>query len=194
MNNGSLFPRLTLSLCLTLCLPVSPSVLLSHTLSPVCPLPRMVFSKREVAVASGSGFVVSEDGLIVTNAHVVANKHRVKVELKSGATFDAKITDVDEKADIALIKIDTPVRPVTSLDASLLQPSLNALVLILFFFFTSSSVYLNLAYLSLFNSLLQYLARHLDLARALALSISFSEMAPENRNERLRAAMNGVDK
>lgn len=41
---------------------------------------RMVFSKREVAVASGSGFVVSEDGLIVTNAHVVANKQRVKVQ------------------------------------------------------------------------------------------------------------------
>uniref|UniRef100_A0A3Q3DLY9 HtrA serine peptidase 1 n=1 Tax=Hippocampus comes TaxID=109280 RepID=A0A3Q3DLY9_HIPCM len=67
---------------------------------------KMVYSKREVAVASGSGFVVSEDGLIVTNAHVVANKHRVKVELKSGATFDAKILDVDEKADIALIKIN----------------------------------------------------------------------------------------
>ncbi|KAG9341842.1 hypothetical protein JZ751_018566 [Albula glossodonta] len=73
---------------------------------------KMVFSKREVAVASGSGFVVSEDGLIVTNAHVVANKHRVKVELKSGASYDAKIKDVDEKADIALIKIDPPVSPV----------------------------------------------------------------------------------
>lgn len=71
---------------------------------------KMAFSKREVAVASGSGFVVSEDGLIVTNAHVVANKQRVKVELKSGAMFDAKIKDVDEKADIALIKIDTPIK------------------------------------------------------------------------------------
>lgn len=33
----------------------------------------------------------------------------IQVELKSGAAFDAKIKDVDEKADIALIKIDTPV-------------------------------------------------------------------------------------
>ncbi|XP_051503145.1 serine protease HTRA1A-like isoform X2 [Myxocyprinus asiaticus] len=69
---------------------------------------KMVYSKREIAVASGSGFVVSDDGLIVTNAHVVANKNRVKVELKNGASYDAKIKDVDEKADIALIKIDPP--------------------------------------------------------------------------------------
>lgn len=60
-------------------------------------------------MASGSGFIVSEDGLIVTNAHVVTNKHRVKVELKNGATYEAKIKDVDEKADIALIKIDHEV-------------------------------------------------------------------------------------
>ncbi|XP_071399635.1 serine protease HTRA1A isoform X2 [Centroberyx affinis] len=71
---------------------------------------KMTYSKREVAVASGSGFVVSEDGQIVTNAHVVANKHRVKVELKSGASYDAKIKDVDEKSDIALIKIESPTK------------------------------------------------------------------------------------
>ncbi|XP_074089549.1 serine protease HTRA1 [Macrotis lagotis] len=67
---------------------------------------KLPFSKREIPVASGSGFIVSEDGLIVTNAHVVTNKHRVKVELKNGATYEAKIKDVDEKSDIALIKID----------------------------------------------------------------------------------------
>lgn len=49
---------------------------------------RMMFTKREVAVASGSGFVVSEDGLIVTNAHVVANKHRVKVRRAAGEATD----------------------------------------------------------------------------------------------------------
>ncbi|KAI1236141.1 hypothetical protein IHE44_0001415 [Lamprotornis superbus] len=67
---------------------------------------KLPFSKREVPVASGSGFIVSEDGLIVTNAHVVTNKNRVKVELKNGETYEAKIKDVDEKSDIALIKID----------------------------------------------------------------------------------------
>ncbi|XP_068508764.1 serine protease HTRA1A isoform X2 [Syngnathus scovelli] len=70
----------------------------------------MTYSKREVAVASGSGFVVADDGQIVTNAHVVANKHRVKVELKSGAIYDAKIKDVDERSDIALIKIEAPTK------------------------------------------------------------------------------------
>ncbi|XP_076834575.1 serine protease HTRA1A-like isoform X2 [Brachyhypopomus gauderio] len=68
---------------------------------------KMVYSKREMAVASGSGFVVSDDGLIVTNAHVVANKNRVKVELKNGISYDAEIKDVDEKSDIALLKIDS---------------------------------------------------------------------------------------
>uniref|UniRef100_A0A674BB29 HtrA serine peptidase 1a n=1 Tax=Salmo trutta TaxID=8032 RepID=A0A674BB29_SALTR len=80
---------------------------------------KMTYSKREVAVSSGSGFMVSEDGQIVTNAHVVANKHRVKVELKSGATYDANIKDMDEKSDIALLKIDSPIKlPVLMLGRS----------------------------------------------------------------------------
>lgn len=60
-------------------------------------------------MSSGSGFIVSEDGWIVTNAHVLSNKQRIKVELKNGFMYDASIKDVDQKLDIALIKIDSEV-------------------------------------------------------------------------------------
>ncbi|XP_034163683.2 serine protease HTRA1A [Pangasianodon hypophthalmus] len=80
---------------------------------------KMVYSLRERAVATGSGFIVSDDGLIVTNAHVVADKNRVKVELKNGQSYDAKITDIDERSDIALLKINSPNKlPVLSLGRS----------------------------------------------------------------------------
>ncbi|KAJ8005881.1 hypothetical protein DPEC_G00122510, partial [Dallia pectoralis] len=65
------------------------------------------FSNQEVPVSSGSGFIVSEDGWIVTNAHVLTNKQRIKVELKSGVKYDATVKDVDTKLDIALIKIES---------------------------------------------------------------------------------------
>lgn len=60
-------------------------------------------------MSSGSGFVVSEDGWIVTNAHVLTNKQRIKVELQSGVQYDAAVKDVDQKMDIALIKIEPDV-------------------------------------------------------------------------------------
>lgn len=72
-------------------------------------LARVPFSNEEVFVSSGSGFIVSEDGWIVTNAHVLNNKQRIKVELKSGFQYDATVKDVDQKMDIALIKIETDV-------------------------------------------------------------------------------------
>ncbi|XP_060643634.2 serine protease HTRA4 [Anolis sagrei] len=67
---------------------------------------RVPYTNKEILVSSGSGFIVSEDGLIITNAHVLTNKQRIKVELKSGHQFDAKVKEVDHKLDIALIKID----------------------------------------------------------------------------------------
>lgn len=60
-------------------------------------------------VSTGSGFIVSEDGWIVTNAHVLSNKQRIKVELNNGVHYDAMIKDMDQKLDIALIKIDSEV-------------------------------------------------------------------------------------
>ncbi|XP_035023412.1 serine protease HTRA2, mitochondrial [Hippoglossus stenolepis] len=66
---------------------------------------RHPFSGREVPVSNGSGFIISSDGLIVTNAHVVANKRGVRVKLTNGEMFNATVQDVDPVADIATIKI-----------------------------------------------------------------------------------------
>ncbi|KAK7139948.1 hypothetical protein R3I94_012542 [Phoxinus phoxinus] len=67
---------------------------------------RHPFSGREVAISNGSGFIISSDGLIVTNAHVVANKRGVRVKLTNGETYNATVQDVDQAADIATIKIN----------------------------------------------------------------------------------------
>ncbi|XP_073776137.1 serine protease HTRA2, mitochondrial [Danio rerio] len=64
------------------------------------------FSGREVPISNGSGFIISSDDLIVTNAHVVANKPGVRVKLTNGETYNATVQDVDQAADIATIKIN----------------------------------------------------------------------------------------
>ncbi|XP_004634181.1 serine protease HTRA2, mitochondrial [Octodon degus] len=70
-------------------------------------LDRHPFSGREVPISNGSGFVVAADGLIVTNAHVVADRRRVRVRLPSGDTYEATVTAVDPVADIATLRIQT---------------------------------------------------------------------------------------
>lgn len=65
-------------------------------------------------ISNGSGFLVSPDGLIVTNAHVVANRRRVRVKLASGEQYDAVVQDVDQVADIATIKIKPKVRVIAA--------------------------------------------------------------------------------
>ena len=70
---------------------------------------RHPFSGREVPVSNGSGFIISKDGLIVTNAHVVGNKRGVRVKLTNGEVYNATVQDVDPVADIATIKISVRV-------------------------------------------------------------------------------------
>ncbi|KAM8784947.1 serine protease HTRA2, mitochondrial isoform 2-T2 [Rhynchonycteris naso] len=70
-------------------------------------LGRHPFSGREVPISNGSGFVVAADGLIVTNAHVVADRRRVRVRLPSGDTYEAVVTAVDPVTDIATLRIQT---------------------------------------------------------------------------------------
>ncbi|WP_375456446.1 Do family serine endopeptidase [uncultured Methylobacterium sp.] len=55
--------------------------------------------------AVGSGFIISEDGYVVTNNHVVDHARTVQVTLDDGRTLDAKVIGKDSKTDIALLKI-----------------------------------------------------------------------------------------
>jgi serine protease Do len=61
----------------------------------------------------GSGFVISADGYIVTNAHVVQQAEQIRVKLPSREEYDAKLVGIDAKTDVALIKVkprdDLPV-------------------------------------------------------------------------------------
>ncbi len=55
----------------------------------------------------GSGFIISKDGLIVTNHHVIDNASKVNINLSDGSKYQAKILGFDKKTDLALLKINT---------------------------------------------------------------------------------------
>jgi len=57
--------------------------------------------------ALGSGFVISEDGYIVTNNHVIAEADEIEIEFFSGETLKAKLIGRDPKVDIALLKVES---------------------------------------------------------------------------------------
>ncbi|MDQ2916629.1 MAG: Do family serine endopeptidase [Pseudomonadota bacterium] len=65
----------------------------------------------------GSGFIVSPDGYIVTNAHVVDDASEVTVKLTDRREFTAKVIGADKRTDIALIKIESK-KPLPALDLS----------------------------------------------------------------------------
>ena len=57
--------------------------------------------------ALGSGFVISEDGYIVTNNHVIEGADQVTIEFFSGIELDAQIVGTDPNTDIALLKVES---------------------------------------------------------------------------------------
>ena len=74
--------------------------------------------RSRVIPGLGSGFVVSGDGVIVTNAHVVANAQKVSVMRRDGTVYPAQVLGTDETNDIAVIKIDAKNLPVVALGNS----------------------------------------------------------------------------
>lgn len=71
----------------------------------------------------GSGFIVSADGYVITNAHVVSRAANVTVKLPDRREFPAKVIGVDERSDVAVLKIDGRNLPTVQLgDPSRLEP------------------------------------------------------------------------
>jgi serine protease Do len=66
----------------------------------------------------GSGFIISADGYILTNAHVVAHADEVIVRLADSRDFKGKIVGVDARTDIALLKVDATALPTVTLGES----------------------------------------------------------------------------
>ncbi|NOR67236.1 MAG: PDZ domain-containing protein [Woeseiaceae bacterium] len=66
----------------------------------------------------GLGFIVSEDGYILTSHHVIARASKVRAELADGRKFDAKIIGADPATDVAVVKIDADDLPALELGDS----------------------------------------------------------------------------
>lgn len=70
------------------------------------------------AAGFGSGFIISEDGYIVTNAHVVNNATEIAIGLPDRREFDAELVGSDKRTDVALLKVDASGLPTLSIGDS----------------------------------------------------------------------------
>jgi serine protease Do len=76
------------------------------------------FGGPEERRSSGSGFLIRQDGYLVTNAHVVNEAERIQVKLADGRRFDGRLIGQDDRVDLALVKIEASGLPVAELGDS----------------------------------------------------------------------------
>ena len=79
-----------------------------------------IFGQMVQGASAGSGFVISEDGYILTNAHVVEDAKTIKIAFSDGKEYSAKLVGIEEENDVAILKIDsaTKFKPVILGDSS----------------------------------------------------------------------------
>lgn len=101
---------------------VSPSVVTVQTeTSRSVPAFDFFFGQRNQEQTSsgiGSGFIIRADGIILTNAHVIAGASKVSVAMRDGQTYAAKLLGSDELNDLAVLQIDAKNLPVATLGTS----------------------------------------------------------------------------
>ena len=67
---------------------------------------------------TGSGFIISSDGVILTNAHVVEGADEIRIRLTDNREFSGKVLGLDKKTDIAVVKIEAKNLPVLKIGSS----------------------------------------------------------------------------
>lgn len=83
-----------------------------------------------LAPGSGSGFIISTDGFVVTNNHVIENARDIRVSLADGRTVNAELKGADPSTDIAVLKIDvTGLKALTFANSEKLQPGQIAIAI-----------------------------------------------------------------
>ena len=84
----------------------------------------------KVSAASGSGFIISTDGFVVTNNHVIEHAREIRVSLADGRTVAAELKGADPSTDIAILKIDvTGLKALSFADSDTLQPGQIAIAI-----------------------------------------------------------------
>jgi S1-C subfamily serine protease len=75
-------------------------------------------SSEHIEQGTGSGFIISAEGQVITNAHVVEGANKVTVTLKDGRSFEGKVIGIDLVTDVAAVKIESTDLPIVSLGNS----------------------------------------------------------------------------
>jgi serine protease Do len=95
--------------------------------------PRRSRNPRDEALVQnslGSGVIVTKEGHIITNTHVVDQVDEIEVQLSDGRTTKARLVGADEQLDLAVLKIDVPgVQPLTLADSDTVQPGDSVLAI-----------------------------------------------------------------
>jgi S1-C subfamily serine protease len=86
--------------------------------------------EQEFVPASGSGFIISTDGFVVTNNHVIEQARDIRVSLADGRTVNAELKGADPSTDIAILKIDVSgLKALSFADSEALQPGQIAIAI-----------------------------------------------------------------